>query len=69
MPVRSATALASGVASAALTFSVSCCTTAGGVPAGANRPTQASTSKPARPASAVVGTLGRPGWRVLPVTA
>lgn len=41
----------------------------GGVPAGANRPTQASSSKPGRPASAVVGTSGSMGWRVLLVTA
>ena len=44
-------------------------TTAGGVPAGANTPTQASSSKPGRPASATVGTLGSEGCRALLVTA
>ena len=45
------------------------CTTSGGVAAGAKIATHDSSSKPLSPASAVVGTLGRPGCRALPVTA
>src|SRR5207245_4160261 len=39
-------------------------TTAAGVPAGASTPTQgAVSSKPGKPASAMVGTPGKSGWR------
>ena len=69
MPIPAARCRVSGCSKAFLTCSLSCAITAGGVPAGANSPTQASSSKPGRPASAVVGILGNIGWRVLLVTA
>ena len=45
------------------------CTTAGGVPAGANAAIQPDTSKPLKPASAKVGTFGMLGARPSPATA
>ena len=63
VPAASARDFASGVSSACLMPAVSFCTTSGGVAAGAKIATQDSSSKPLRPASAVVGTFGRPGWR------
>ncbi|MNV13921.1 hypothetical protein D3C71_1045850 [compost metagenome] len=50
---------------AAFTF----CTISGGVPAGANTPNQAATSKPGTPDSAMVGISGANGTRLPVVTA
>ena len=69
MPIVAARCFVSGKSSTCFTASVSWEITGAGVPAGANKPTHASSSKPGRPASATVGTSGSIGWRVLPVTA
>ena len=44
-------------------------TISGGVEAGASKPNQGATAKPARPDSAIVGTFGSAAERLLLVTA
>ncbi|MNI35627.1 hypothetical protein D3C73_896590 [compost metagenome] len=48
---------------------ISLSTTGAGVPRGAYRPDQAVTSKPGKPASAIVGRSGAAGLRSADVTA
>ena len=69
MPAWSARWRVSGNSMLRLTSAASFCTTAGGVPLAAYSATHDSSKKPGKPASAMVGTWGNWGWRILPVTA